>query len=93
MIDLTSISTYGWFSDEKFRNDLLGSIGIYGWVELTVQDLVNFFQVADFNLVIKSLQELGLEIKTTEEFDSLDIATMLSKSLIITTQKSFTLTR
>lgn len=91
--DLTSISTNGWYADSGKTVDLLRAVSTYGWYGITVGDLVDYFQVADFTLIIKRLEEMGLQIAASSDIGSLDITTNLEKSLQITTIKDFELKR
>lgn len=91
--ELTAVSTHGWFASEGFQQDLLRSIGTIGWYGTTIGDLVEFFKTVDFTLIVSRLEELGLEIKTEFDIDTLDVMSELSRSVEITRIKDFTLER
>lgn len=91
--DLTAVSTHGWFADDGNNVDLLRAVGTYGWYGITVGDLVDFFQTADFTLIISRLREMGLEINLIEEIDPVEIMTNMSNTVEIRTIKEFNLTR
>lgn len=83
MTDLTSISTFGWYSGEGFESDLLTAVSTFGWYGVTVQDLVEEFQTLDFGLIIDQLHEMGLEIEGVEYDMAVEITRELQKGLSI----------
>lgn len=91
--DLTAVSTHGWFADDGKTVDLLRAVGTHGWYGVTVGDLVEFFKTVDFTLIVKRLEEIGLEIQTEQDIDPLEIMTDLSKTLTISRIKDFELER
>ncbi len=91
--ELTAVSTHGWFASPDFTHDLLRSVGTFGWYGVTVGDLVDFFKTVDFTLIVKRLEELGLEIHQIEDIDPVEIMTQLDASLTITPSKNFNLVR
>jgi hypothetical protein len=91
--ELTAVSTHGWFASEGYQQDLLRSVGTFGWYGTTIGDLVEFFKTVDFTLIVKRLEEIGLEIKTEMDIEGLDIMTVLSTPVTITRIKDFTLER
>ena len=83
MTDLTSISTFGWYSGEGFESDLLTAVSTFGWYGVTVQDLIEEFQTVDFGLIIDQLYEMGLEIEGVEYDMAVEITRELQKGLSI----------
>lgn len=71
--DLTSVSTFGWYSDEEYDVDLLTSISTFGWYGATLKDLIDGFPTVDFGLIIDRLHEIGFEIEEIHEIENLSI--------------------
>jgi hypothetical protein len=80
--DLESISTHGWFAGDGKAIDLLVSIGTQGWYGITIEDLGDLVETADFVLIIKRLEEMGLQMSSS-----------LQETVRITSMKDFELKR
>ena len=93
MTELTAVSTNGWFASEGYTVDLLTAVGTNGWYGITVEELISTFQTANFSLLVNRLEELGLEIQTTEDINPLEIMTSRSQTVTIKTIKNFGLKR
>jgi hypothetical protein len=81
--DLTSISTFGWYSGDGFESDLLTAVSTFGWYGVTAEQLVEVFQTVDFGLIIDQLNEIGLEIEGVEHQLALEITRDYEKGLNI----------
>ena len=80
--DLESISTRGWFAGDGKAIDLLVSAGTQGWYGITIEDLGDLVETADFILIIKRLEEMGLQMSSS-----------LQETVRITSMKDFELER
>lgn len=65
--DLTSVSTFGWYTDtEEYEQDLLTSVSTFGWYGITLDDIINVYPELAFGLIID--RELPLEVHTTQTY-------------------------
>ena len=75
--ELTSVSTFGWFTDEStYELDLLTSVSTRGWYGVTLKDLIERYPTLDFGLIIDRLHEVGVEIEAIHEIENLEIKTL-----------------
>jgi len=75
--ELTSVSTFGWFTDEStYELDLLTSVSTHGWYGVTLKDLIERYPTLDFGLIIDRLHEVGVEIEEIHEIENLEIKTL-----------------
>ena len=92
--ELTSVSTFGWFTDSDHSLDLLTSVSTFGWYGVTLEELIEFFGTVDFGLIIDQLNEFGLEIEIEHELGTMSIAQAKQlKDFEITQIKNFRLRR
>jgi len=73
MTALTEVATFGWFAEEGQDVDLLTSISTFGWYGVTLGELVDYFQTADFGLIIDQLHAIGLEIEVVHALGNIEI--------------------